>query len=154
MVPSNTRQLHCCSRCNGLPLAKSFTRREVIIINYMDEVISCPTTADVVDGKHIRITVPPHSRSYYYNYKGYHSIVLLGVVDYNYKLINISVGANGATCDAQVFFYSNLYQALARNEMSLPPRESIPSEEMPILYFLLGDDGFSLREWLMKPFPH
>ena len=146
---------------------------EAIITKYMDEVISCPTTADgwrniatgfserwsfkhtveAIDGKHIRITAPPHSGSYYFSYKGYHSIVLLGVVDYNCKFIYVSVGANGATCDAQVFFYSNLHQALTRNEMCLPSRESITGEEMPIPYFLVCNNGFALKEWLMNPFP-
>ena len=46
---------------------------------------------------------PPRTRSQFFNYKGFFSLVLLGVVDSNYKFIYASVGASGATCDAQVF---------------------------------------------------
>ena len=80
-------------------------------------------------------------------------MVLLGVVDFNYKFIYASVGANGATCDAQVFFYSNLYRAIVRNDIGLPPREKLPGEDTPVPYFFVGDDAFALKEWMMKPFP-
>ena len=101
---------------------------EAIIRAYLKETIKMPTTPEgwkdiargfsvrwnfehalgAIDGKHIRIVAPARSGSYYFNYKGYHSMVLLGVVDADYKFIYVSVGANGATCDAQVFFLFRL----------------------------------------------
>lgn len=110
----------------------------------MDEVIACPTTPNgwkdiakgfsekwtfehavgAIDEKHIWIIAPPHSGSYFFNYKGFHSIVLLGVAHYNnYEFIYASVSANGATCDGQVF-YSSLYRALVRKEVGLPPKKA------------------------------
>ena len=146
---------------------------DAIIQEYMDEVIAMPKTPEgwkdiatgfsenwnfehtvgAIDGKHIRITKPPRSGSLYFNYKGFFSLVLLGVVDYNYKFIYASVGANGATCDAQVLFYSNLYRAIVRNEIGLPTPESLPREGTPLPYFFVGDDAFALKEWMMNPFP-
>ena len=146
---------------------------EAIVKEYMDEIISCPTTQEgwrdiargfsgtwnfehtvgAIDGKHIRIMKPPRTGSQFFNYKGFFSLVLLGVVDSNYKFIYASVGANGATCDAQVFFYSNLYRAMVRNEVGLPPPERLHGEQKAIPYFFVGDDAFALKEWMMKPFP-
>ena len=40
-----------------------------------------------VDGKHIIIQCPPRGGSMYYNYKMFHSIALIAVVDASYKFI-------------------------------------------------------------------
>lgn len=48
-----------------------------------------------IDRKHITLQKPEHSGSYYYNYKGTHSIVLIAIANANYELIMIDVGTNG-----------------------------------------------------------
>lgn len=52
-----------------------------------------------VDGsiiQHINLQKPEHWGSYYYNYKGTHSIVLMAITNENYELIMIDVGTNGS----------------------------------------------------------
>lgn len=39
----------------------------------------------------------------HYNYKGFHSIVLLALCDSNKKFIYLSVGVNGRTSDGDVY---------------------------------------------------
>ncbi|KAJ8870152.1 hypothetical protein PR048_029164 [Dryococelus australis] len=43
-----------------------------------------PNCIEAVDGKHVATVLPPGSRSYIYNYKNFHSQVLLGIADANY----------------------------------------------------------------------
>ena len=86
---------------------------------YGVEVVSIPTTAEgwkaiavgyssrwnshhvigALDCKHIRIRCPANRGSQFYNYKGYHSIVLIALVDANYRFTWVQVGAPGAACD-------------------------------------------------------
>ena len=73
-----------------------------------------------IDGKHIAIKCPSNCRTYYFNYKGFHSIVLLALVDANYKFLYIDVGANGLCSDGGVFKDSNLYKALEDGTAGLP----------------------------------
>lgn len=44
-----------------------------------------PNCVGPIDGKHVRIKCPSHSGSIYYNYKTIFSLVLLAVVDADYK---------------------------------------------------------------------
>nr|XP_054753725.1 uncharacterized protein LOC129259462 [Lytechinus pictus] len=96
---------------------------QAIISEYQDEVFSCPTTPDewrevartyadrwnfhhvcgALDGKHVAIRNPPGSGTIYYNYKGFYSLILLALVDGNYKFLWADVGNPGSSSDAQVF---------------------------------------------------
>ena len=94
---------------------------EATVAEYSPEVISCPTTPDewrpiaeqfarrcnfhhavgALDGKHIAITCPKQVGSNYYNYKQFHSIILMALVDADYKLSWVDVGSMAG--DANVF---------------------------------------------------
>lgn len=54
-----------------------------------------PNCLGDMDGKHVEITPPPGSGSYFYNYKGYHSQVSFGVSNANYELEYFNFGVNG-----------------------------------------------------------
>ncbi|XP_050724603.1 uncharacterized protein LOC127002564 [Eriocheir sinensis] len=83
-----------------------------------------PNCIGAIDGKHIRIKNPPGGGSYYYNYKKFYSILLVGICDSQYRFLYVDVGplpgdTDGKKCD----------------------------------YFFVGDDAFALRHYMMKPYP-
>lgn len=105
-----------------------------------------------IDGKHVRIKNPKNSGSLFYNYKGFFSLILLALVDADYKFIWVNVRANGSASDAQLFNNCELKTMLEENILGLPPSAPLPGDDKNTPYFLIGDDAFPLKSWMVKPY--
>ncbi|XP_066914218.1 putative nuclease HARBI1 [Clytia hemisphaerica] len=113
-----------------------------------------PHTIGCIDGKHIRIECPRLTGSQYYNYKGFFSIVLMAVCDANYCFTLVDLGQYGSNNDSGVLSSSLMGEMFDGAEMNLPdPSKIHPSSEENVPYFLLGDEIFPLKSWLMRPYP-
>ncbi len=145
-----------------------------IVAEYSDEVFSIPTSPEewqpiadlfrdrwnfphavgALDGKHIAIRCPKKSGSLYYNYKGFYSIVLMALVDADYRFIWVDVGAQGSASDAQIFNNSELKEAIESGDIGFPAADPLPNDDPTknTPYFIIGDDAFALQPWMMKPF--
>ena len=145
---------------------------ESIVEEFQCEVILTPTCLDdwkhiaerfstkwqfhhclgALDGKHVAIKCPPESGSVYHNYRGFFSIILLALVDADYKFIWADVGANGSTSDCSIFNRSALRAGIEAETLNIPDPDPLPQDDKDTPYFIVGDDAFPLRLRLMKPF--
>lgn len=143
-----------------------------IIEEFASEVVKCPDTPEAwkevadkfgdrwnfphalgaLDGKHICIRKPTSSGSYYYNYKHFFSIIMLALVDADYKFLWVDIGANGACSDCQVFNISELKAKIDDDSIGFPEPEPLPGDDKDMPFFIIGDDAFPLKTWMMKPF--
>lgn len=103
-----------------------------------------------MDGKHVNVQPPPNSGSFYYNYKNRFSIVLLAVVDANYKFLYIDIGCNGRVSDGGVFQQSSLFTALENNSLNIPPPEPLPGSSLPVPYTIVAESAFPLKKYIQK----
>ena len=87
-----------------------------------------PNCIGVADGKHLAIRHPPGSGSDFYNYKGFYSIVLLAIVDYDYKFLFCDVGCQGRISDGGVFRNCSFNKALANGSLNLPDPTPLPRD--------------------------
>jgi hypothetical protein len=111
-----------------------------------------PNCIGTLDGKHIMIQRPENTVAEFYNYKGYHSIVLMAIVDGNYNFIYVSIGCQGRISDGGVFRNTEFSRKLDNGTLNLPSDEHLPGRRKPIPYVLLADDAFPLTCHIMKPF--
>ena len=111
-----------------------------------------PHCIGALDGKHIAISPPPNSGSLYYNYKHFFSVVLLAVVDANYKFIYVDIGQYGRISDGGVFNNSSLSSALEHNVLQIPKPAAIDGTKLVVPYVFVADDAFSLQSNILKPY--
>ena len=132
---------------------------------YQDEEMTCPTSPEdwlevesifrgrwniphalgALDGKHILIRCPRWGGSLYHNYKGFHSIVLLALVDGDYKFLWVDLGAAKSNSDAQIFKHSDLRHKIEDGTIGFQESESLVDDGPKVNYFILGDDAFPLK---------
>ncbi|CAH2088918.1 unnamed protein product [Euphydryas editha] len=112
-----------------------------------------PNCIGALDGKHVEILSPPKSGSLYFNYKKFFSIVLLALVDANYKFIYVNVGDLGKNSDAGIYSRSGLAKRLEKNTLNIPGPKEIPGTKEKLPHVIVGDEAFPLKPYLMRPYP-
>ena len=145
---------------------------EAIIAEYSEELLCPPVTPEgwkniarrfhvrwnfphvlgALDGKHVAIQKPQNSGSLYHNYKGFFSIVMLALVDGDYRFLWVDAGTNGACSDAQIWNDCELKEMIEDQQLGLPDPEPVVEGERALPYFIVGDDAFALTTYLQKPF--
>jgi hypothetical protein len=130
-----------CSSSQWLEIAKGFESKW-----------NFPLCIGAIDGKHVRIKPPANSGSTYYNYKNTFSVVLMALVDADYRFLYCDVGCNGRMSDGGIFAECTLNAALQRSIVNVPSGKQIPGIGEPLSYHIVADDAFPLRDDIMKPY--
>ena len=105
-----------------------------------------------LDGKHVALKKPKNSGALYHNYKGFFSIVMLALVDGQYKFRWVDAGTEGSCSDGQIFNASQLKRRIEDGRIGFPDPAPIIQGGPDVPYFILADDAFALKTWLMKPY--
>ncbi|CAN2391923.1 DDE superfamily endonuclease [Pristimantis euphronides] len=117
------------------------------------DVANLSNCVGAVDGKHIRMTQPPHSSSKFYNYKKYFCIVLMPVADSQYKFVAIDIGAYGSMGDSRVLQTSEIGTQILRDGRMLPAPRALSGSIPPVPYVMVSDEAFPLMPNLLRPYP-
>ena len=118
-----------------------------------EEMWNMPNVIGSIDGKHIRIQCPRLTGTQFYNFKGFFSTVLMAVYDANYCFTVYDLGQFGSNNDSGILMNSPMGELLENSELNIPKGRIITEDLGTLPYFLLGDEIFPLKPWLMRPYP-
>ena len=119
----------------------------------MEELWQFPCAWAAVEGCHLPLKCPAsgaESRKEYHNFKNFYSIVLMAMVDANYKFIWASCSYPGNSHDSIIFQSTELWRDITEKEIVSQIGKDVNGTIVPPL--ILGDSAFPFRTWLMKPF--
>ena len=105
---------------------------------------------------------PFHSGSEFCNHKGFFSIVVMALVNYDYQFIYVDVACQGRISDGGVFRNSSFNEKMVNNSLYLPPPRLLPKfnieswetlENDDVVYFVfVANNAFPLTTGIMKPY--
>ena len=110
-----------------------------------------PHALGALEGKHVALKKPKNTGTLFHNYKGFFSIVILALADGQYKFRWVDVGMAGSCSDAQIFNACRQKRKTEDGRIGFPDPASITQGGRDVYYFILADDAFALKTWLMKP---
>ena len=101
-----------------------------------------------IDGKHIQIQYPSKTGTLYHNYKGFLSIVLLAACNAKYSFTLVDMGHYGSNNN------NGIGRKFEWGEINLPNPSILEGCSFnPLHYYMVGDEIFPLKTWLMRPYP-
>ena len=77
---------------------------------------------------------------------------MLALVDGQYKFRWVDAGTAGSCSDAQIFNACQLKRRIEDGRIGFLDPAPITQGGRDVPYFILADDAFALKTWLMKPY--
>ncbi|KAL6723709.1 hypothetical protein Aduo_018686 [Ancylostoma duodenale] len=93
---------------------------------------------------------PNNAGSTYWNYKSFHSVILLAVCDYRFTAFD--VGAQGRAGDARVFRNPSIHTFFEEHDHLFPETTNL-GDVGPVQYHVLVDGGFAQGHRYIRLFP-
>ena len=87
----------------------------------------------------------------YYNYNGFFFLMLLVLVNTEYRFFWIDCGSSGSSSDAQIFNRSDLREKIKEGILWLVVSEPLREGGPDLHFFVMRDDAFASMQWIVKP---
>ena len=79
-------------------------------------------------------------------------MVMLALVDADYRFLWADVGINGCCSDIQIFNECQLKLSIMDGGIGFPNADPLLGDDRDMPDFIMVDDAFALTTWLKRPF--
>lgn len=124
------------------------------IAERFESLWNLPNCIGALDGKHVRIEKFANTGSTNFNYKSYHSVVLMACCDADGLFTMIETGYAGRNSDGGIFRASAMKHWITHAGLDIPPPSPLKYDEngIPFPYYFVADEAFPLSRYLMRPY--
>ena len=91
-----------------------------------------PNAIAAIDGKHISIKKTVSGVSEFYNYKGFYSVVLMGMFSHDYRFLFHDTGCQGRISDGGVWANSKFCKDLKNRKLKIPKGRALTKPTDPL----------------------
>jgi hypothetical protein len=109
-----------------------------VLASQFEALHGIPYIVSAIDGLHIPVLAHVIGREDYYCRKSFHSTILLGIIDVNYKFWDFEFGRTSSLHDSSNF-------QVTKVGIAFMERKYMP-------YILIGDPAYPVRPWMYCPF--
>ena len=153
LIPEVCKAIYC-SLAPDYVVTPNSAEGWLSVAKRFNDLWNLPHVVGALDGKHVRIQCPKKTGSLYHNYKGFFSMNLMACCDADLNFLMFDVGQYGSNNDSGVLIQSEMGQRLANGTLNFPDPSTLEGCSYdPLPYFLVGDEIFPLKTWLMRPYP-
>ena len=114
-----------------IPSTKNDWLRIAIEFEELWQFLNCIRT---FGGKQIALFHPLSGGWNYHNYKRFHSIVLMTLVDANYKFLYVDIGCQGRLSNGAVYQNCCFYKSLTTDQLKIPTDSMAPTLKIKLRY--------------------
>lgn len=75
------------------------------------------------------------------------------VVDANYQISLVDIGAPGRHSDGGIFYDSEIGKRLQNGTLTVPPPRPVEHSGPILPFILVGDEAFPLTQYMLRPYP-
>lgn len=151
IIPEVCNAIHLVLKDDYLQLPKTSDEWQQIASDFSSNW-NFPMCIGAIDGKRFLVQ-SQNTGPEFCDYKGYHGILMVALVDANYKFLYVATEAQGQANAVGFWDNCRLKEYLDKNMLQVPPAATLPSVNEKVPFVILGDDAFPLEDYLMKPYP-
>ncbi|XP_028162869.1 uncharacterized protein LOC114354597 [Ostrinia furnacalis] len=122
------------------------------IVNDFEKKWNFNHCAGAFSARHIAVNKPLEGSEVLLNHKGFHSVLLIAVVNANHEFVYVDIGTNGGYDQKLILSATGFFGNMIEETINLPKDCPLPASDVAMPYVFLSD-AYYVIENMMRTYP-